>query len=197
MNKNNLTRKQLKYWAEVATESFANDPVHLYVTKDESLRKKFIYHLMIERLATSAREDIIYFDEENRGLCIWRDAHNAYDVFDFLMYPNWVFLLLYLPKTIKTLVAYSQLDAKVFPKNTLLISPVFVAPEHQGEGVASKLIRQGIADLSAKGYNLGLETQNPDNVPIYEKLGFRVIKHDHWKREDIHNYYMMYEVNDK
>ena len=197
MNKNNLTRKQLKYWAEVASESFANDPVHLYVTKAESLRKKFIYHLMIERLATSAREDIIYFDEENRGICIWRDAHNAYDVFDFLMYPNWVFLLLYLPKTIKTLVAYSQLDAKVFPKNTLLISPVFVDPKHQGEGVASKLIKQGIADLTAKGYKLGLETQNPKNVPIYEKFGFKVIKHDHWKREDIHNYYMMYEENNQ
>ncbi len=196
MNKNNLTIKQLRYWAKIAAESFADDPVHKYVTKDEKLRKKFIYHFMIERLATSAREDIIYFDEENRGICVWREAHNEYDVFDFLMYPNWVFLLLYLPKTIKTLVAYSQLDVKVFPENTLLISPVFVDPKHQGEGVASKLIRQGIADLTAKGYKLGLEAQNPNNVPFYEKLGFKVIKHDYWKRENIHNYYMMYEENE-
>lgn len=197
MKKNKLTRKQLKYWAKLSCESFNNDPVHKYVTKNEKLRKKFIYHFMIERLATSSREDIIYIDEENRGICIWRDAHNDYDVFDFLMYPNWVFLLLYLPKTIKTLMAYSHINSKVFPENTKLISPVFVDPEHQGKGVATKLIKQGIADLTAKGYKLGLEAQNPVNVPIYEKLGFRVIRHDYWKRENIHNYYMMYQEDEQ
>ena len=195
--KKQLTRKQLKYFARMAAESYLNDPVHSYVTKSEKLRKKFVYHFMIERLATSSREDIIYIDEENRGICIWRDAHNEYDVFDFLMYPNWIFLLLYLPKTIKTLMAYGHLDVKVFPENTLIISPVFVATEHQGKGVATKLIKQGIADLTAKGYKLGLEAQDPDNVKFYEKLGFKVIRHDHWKRENIHNYYMMYEENEK
>ena len=196
MNKKKLTTKQLRYFARMASESYRNDPVHSYVTKNETLRKKFVYHFMIERLATSAREDIIYIDEENRGICVWREAHNEYDVFDFLMYPNWIFLLLYLPKTVKTLMAYSHLDVKVFPENTYIISPVFVAPEHQGKGIATKLIKQGIKDLSAKGYKLGLEAQDPDNVKFYEKLGFKVIKHDHWKRENIHNYYMMYEEND-
>lgn len=195
MSKHQLTRKQLKYFSAMAAEAYAKDPVHSYVTKSEKLRKKFVYHFMIERLATSSREDIIYIDEENRGICVWREAHNEYDVFDFLMYPNWVFLLLYLPKTIKTLMAYSHLDAKVFPENTMIISPVFVDPQHQGKGIATKLIKQGIADLTAKGYKLGLEAQDPDNVKFYEKLGFRVIKHDYWKREKIHNYYMMYEEN--
>lgn len=193
MNKNNISRKQLKYFARMAAESYVNDPVHSYVTKNEALRKKFVYHFMIERLATSAREDIIYIDEENRGICVWREAHNEYDVIDFLMYPNWVFLWLYLPKTVKTLMAYSHLDVKVFPENTYIISPVFVSPEHQGKGIATKLIKQGIKDLTAKGYKLGLEAQNPDNVKFYEKLGFKVIKHDHWKKENIDNYYMMYE----
>ena len=196
MKKHQLTRAQLKYFAKMAAESYVNDPVHSYVTKSESLRKKFVYHFMIERLATSSREDIIYIDEENRGICVWRDAHNEYNAFDFLMYPNWVFLLLYLPKTIKTLITYSHLDSKVFPENTLIISPVFVDPKHQGKGVASKLIKQGIADLTAKGYKLGLEAQDIKNVKFYKKLGFRVIKHDHWKRENIHNYYMMYEENE-
>ncbi len=197
MNKNNLSRKQLRYFAKMAAESYVNDPVHSYVTKNEALRKKFVYHFMIERLATSAREDIIYIDEENRGICIWREAHNEYDVIDFLMYPNWVFLCLYLPKTIKTLMAYAHLDVRVFPENTLIISPVFVDPKHQGKGIATKLIKQGIADLTAKGYNLGLEAQNPDNVKFYEKLGFKVIQHDHWKRENIDNYYMMYEEENR
>ena len=192
MGKHQLTRKQLEYFARMAAEAYVNDPVHSYVTKNEILRKKFVYHFMIERLATSSREDIIYTDEENRGICIWREAHNEYGVLDFLRCPNWVFLYFYWPKTIKTLMAYSHLDVSVFPENTLIISPVFVDPQHQGKGIATKLIKQGIADLTAKGYKLGLEAQNSDNVKFYEKLGFRVIKHDYWKREKIDNYYMMY-----
>ena len=188
-----MDRKTLKYFARMAAESYVDDPVHSYATKSVERRKKFVYHFMMERLATSNREDIIYIDEQNRGICIWRDAHNEYDVFDFLMCPNWVFLVVYLWNTIKTLKAYSHLDSKVFEKNTLIISPVFVDKNHQGQGIATELIKKGIRDLVPQGYKLGLETQNPDNVAFYEKLGFKTIKHDYWKSEKIHNYYMVYE----
>lgn len=193
MKKRPLTRKELKYYARMAAEAYADDPVHSYATKNKKLRKKYVYHFMMERLSTSNREDIIYEDEEKRGICIWREAHNEYDIFDFLMCPNYFFLALYLPNTIKTLMAYGHLDVKVFPENTYIISPVFVDVAHQGKGIATKLIKQGIKDLVPKGYKLGLEAQNPENVKFYEKLGFKVIKHDKWKRENIDNYYMMYE----
>ncbi len=193
MGKRKMTRKELKYYARMAAESYVNDPVHVYATKNENKRKRYVYHFMMERLSTSNREDIIYFDEEKRGICVWRDAHNDYDMFDFLLCPNWVFLALYPIRTIKTLKAYSHLDSKVFPENTLIISPVFVSPEHQGKGIATKLIKKGIEDLAPQGYKLGLEAQNPENVGFYEKLGFKVIKHDYWKSEGIDNYYMLYE----
>lgn len=187
-------RKTLKYYARMAAESYVNDPVHSYATKSEKIRKKYVYHFMLERLSTSNREDIIYFDEQGRGLCVWRDAHNEYTMFDFLMCPNWVFLAFYFVNTFKTLKAYSHLDSKVFEKNTLIISPVFVDKNHQGKGVATALIKRGIRELVPQGYKLGLEAQNPDNVPFYEKLGFKVIKHDYWKSEKIHNYYMVYDA---
>ncbi len=193
MKKKPMDRKTLKYYARMAAESYMNDPVHSYATKSEKWRRKYIYHFMIERLATSNREDIIYFDEQGRGLCVWRKAHNEYTLFDFLLYPNWVFLSLYFVSTFRTLKAYGHLDVKVFDKNTLIISPVFVDVKHQGKGVATKLIKQGIEDLVPKGYKLGLEAQNPDNVAFYEKLGFKVIKHDYWKSEKIDNYYMVYD----
>ena len=197
MKKRPMTRKQLKYYARMAAESYVNDPVHMYATKNEGKRKRYVYHFMMERLATSNREDIIYFDEEERGICVWRDAHNDYNMFDFLLCPNWIFLVVYLIRTIRTLKAYSHLDSKVFPKNTKIISPVFVDPKHQGKGIATKLIKQGIKDLTAQGYNLGLEAQNPDNVKFYEKLGFRTLKYIYFESEKIHNYYMIYDPDGK
>ena len=107
--------------------------------------------------------------------------------------PNWVFLCVYYISTIKTLKVFSHRDMNVFEKGTYLIEPVFVAPEHQGQGIATKLIRQGIEELTAKGYKIGLETQNPDNIPFYEKLGFVLKADEFFKSEKIHNYYMVYQ----
>ncbi len=195
MKKKKMDLKTVKYYARMAAACYVNDPVHMYATKSEKWRKKYDYHFMLARLMTSNREDIIYLDEENRGICVWRDAHNPYTIFDFWLCPNCIFLIIYAKSTIKILKAYSHLDAKVFDKNTMIISPVFVDPAHQGKGIATKLIQQGIDDLVPQGYKLGLETQNPDNVKFYEKLGFRTKKYVYFKGEKIHNYYMVYDPN--
>jgi ribosomal protein S18 acetylase RimI-like enzyme len=181
----------------MAAESYVNDPVHCYATKKEEKRKKYVYHFMMGRLSTSSGQDYIYIDEEERGLCVWRKAHNEYTLFDFLKCPNWVFLAYYWPNTIKTLKAYSHLDVKVFDENTYIISPVFVDVNHQGKGIATKLIKKGIEDLVPLGYQLGLEAQNPNNVIFYEKLGFRTKEYVYFKSEKIHNYYMIYDPENK
>ncbi len=193
MEKKKLTRKELEYYARMASETYVNDPVHVYATKNEKLRKKFLYHFMIERLSTSNGEDFIYEDEEKRGLCVWRDAHNDYTMFDFLKCPNWVFLCVYNISLIKTLKVFSHLDQKVFEKNTLLISPVFVDKDHKGKGIGTALIKRGIEELVPLGYKLGLETQNPENVALYERLGFKTVEYKFFKSEKIHNYYMVYK----
>lgn len=197
MEKKKLSRKELKYYAKMAAESYVDDPVHVYATKSEKLRKKFLYHFMLERLSTSNREDLIFEDEEKRGICIWRDAHNDYTMFDFMLCPNWVFLCVYNISLVKTLRVFSNLDNKIFEKNTLLISPVFVDKAHQGKGIATRLIKQGIEELVPQGYKLGLETQNPENVPFYEKLGFKTLEYKFFENVGIHNYYMVYDGEEK
>ncbi len=192
-----LDRETLKYYARMAAESFVNDPVHCFANKNVERRKKFVYHFLLERLTSSNKCDVFYVDDEGRGLCVWRDAHNEYTVIDFLKCPNWVFLCYYIDATVKTLMAYSHLDSKVFEKNTLIISPVFVDPKHQGKGIAKEMIKKGIEEFVPQGYKIGLETQNPDNVGFYEKLGFKVIKEEFYKLEKIHNYYMVYAPDDK
>ncbi len=192
MEKTKLNKKTLKKMALMAAETFADDPVHKNCTKVLKIRKRFLYHFMTERFSASNGEDYIYLDEEERGMCVWRDAKNDYTVIDFLKCPHWVFLVLYWISTVRTLIIYSRRDLSVFPDNTLLIEPVFVGREFQGKGIATKLIKQGIDDLVPLGYNLGLETQNPDNLPLYEKLGFRVISKQALKKGKIFNYSMLY-----
>ena len=152
---------------------------------------------MMERFSTSNGEDIIYLDKDNRGMCIWRDAKNDYTVMDFLKCPHWIFLVVYWISTVRTLIIYSRRDLSVFPDNTLLIEPVFVGKDYQGKGIATALIREGIDELSSLGYNLGLETQNPDNLPLYENLGFKIISEQTLKKGKIFNYSMLYNPSEK
>lgn len=194
MVRNKVSRSTLKYYAKMASEAYINDPVYCFACKNEKIRKRFIYHFLLLRLNSSKKKDIIYFDKEDRGLCIFREAHYDYTMFQFLKCPNWVFLVLYFPLTIKTLMAYSHLDNKdVFDDKTYIVSPVFVSPDHQGRGIATSLLKKGMDELLSQGYKIGLETQNPDNVGFYEKLGFKTVKSEYYKLEKIHNYYMLCE----
>ena len=189
-----VSRKTLKYYARMASEAYVNDPVYVFACKNENIRKRFIYHWLLIRLNSSRKKDIFYFDEEERGLLILREAHYDYTMLQFMKCPNWPFLVLYFPLTIKCLLAYSHLDNKdIFDEKTYIVSPVFVGKEHQGKGIATRLLKMGIEDMRARGCKIGLETQNPDNVGFYEKLGFRVAKEEYYKREKIHNYYMITE----
>ena len=187
-----LSKKELRYFAKMAGEAYVNDPVHTYATKDPEQRKIFVSHFMMERLNTSNGEDYFYIDDENRGLCVWRKAHNEYGVLDFLKCPDWLYLYLFWPRTLRTLSAYGPLDVHVFDDKTWIISPVFVAPEHQGKGIATALIKQSMEDLSKLGYRFGLEAQDADNVRFYEKLGFRTIQTAEYKKGNIRHYYMVY-----
>ena len=188
------TRKTLKYYARMASKAYVNDPVYVFACKNENIRKRFIYHWLLIRLNSSRKKDIFYFDEEQRGLLILREAHYDYTMFQFMKCINWPFLVLYFPLTIKCLMAYSHLDNKdIFDENTYIVSPVFVGVEHQGKGIATKLLKMGIEDMKSRGCKIGLETQNPDNVGFYEKLGFKVAKEEYYKLEKIHNYYMITE----
>ena len=192
-----LTKKRLRRFSVIAGFAYLDDPVHTYATKNPKRRAKFVSHFMMERLNASNGTDYFYIDDEDRGLCVWRRAHNEYTVLDFLKCPDWLYLYLFWPNTLRTLSAYRPLDVSVFDENTWIISPVFVAPEHQGKGIATALIQKGIADLTAAGYTCGLEAQDEKNVRFYEKLGFRTIGTDHFEKGKITHTYMIYQKKEE
>lgn len=197
MNKD-VDRKKVKYYAKIASRAYINDPVYVHACKNEKIRESFIYHFLLLRLNSSRKKDIFFFDEKDRGLLVLREAFYDYTMWQFLKCPNWVFLVLYFPVTIKTLMTYSHLDNKgIFDENTFIVSPVFVNPDYQGQGIASTLIKKALENADKNGFKVGLETQNPDNVAFYEKFGFKTVKSEHYEKENVYNYYMLREISIK
>jgi ribosomal protein S18 acetylase RimI-like enzyme len=52
---------------------------------------------------------------------------------------------------------------------------VGVAPEAQGKGWGSAIVRAGIARAASHGCGVLLETATPSNVAIYSRLGFEIM----------------------
>jgi ribosomal protein S18 acetylase RimI-like enzyme len=61
------------------------------------------------------------------------------------------------------------------PFDHFYIMTVGVLPERQGMGVGKKLMTKALEIVDANQMPCYLETQNENNVPIYQKLGFEVV----------------------
>jgi ribosomal protein S18 acetylase RimI-like enzyme len=64
---------------------------------------------------------------------------------------------------------------KHMPQRHWYLFAVGVAPEAQGQGLGSALIREGLGLADAAGHPCYLETSNERNLAYYERFGFRVL----------------------
>ncbi|MBY5931721.1 N-acetyltransferase [Tateyamaria omphalii] len=58
------------------------------------------------------------------------------------------------------------------PRSVFILSPVAVAPDHQGKGVGQRLLRHGLDDLRHAGADVVLTYGDPN---YYSKVGFQQI----------------------
>ena len=61
------------------------------------------------------------------------------------------------------------------PEPLLYLSHVGVVPEHQGEGLGSALMRDGLASGDHLGVPTWLETSRVENAAYYERFAFRTV----------------------
>jgi len=71
------------------------------------------------------------------------------------------------------------------------LSLVAVSPLYQGKGFASKLIKPILEKASQEKVDVYLETQNVNNVAIYEKYGFKLIHSEKICNSEVNHYCMI------
>ncbi len=79
---------------------------------------------------------------------------------------------------IQTALNFLENDHKVYMqrKSFLNLQIIGVARQHQGQGFGWMLLDVLIIEIEAENKPLYLETETEDNVRLYERFGFRVIK---------------------
>lgn len=68
-----------------------------------------------------------------------------------------------------------------------------VEPENHGRGTGGRLLQTVIQQAREQGMPCYLETENPRNVPFYQKHGFRLVREVAIPKSDVHIYALLWE----
>lgn len=177
--------------AAALSRAFASDPMYVYVLPNDDRRVKRLELFFRSLLRIGHMQGDVYTAENGKGTAVWLPPHKLDVSFwngaraGMGMLPfRWGFpgfARLLQCSTAFEKVHYTEMNTK--DHWHLLI--LGVDPADQGRGLGSMLIANGTQKADAEGKACYLETCAPQNVDLYEKHGFRVIKKDRVMQSDL------------
>ncbi len=180
MGLDKLKKKEVIKAAQQYAKAMMQDDLHTFFFPEEKTRYRKLLSLYTYKIKNQITD--CYITSENlEGLAIWEkpyEHNNNLSAAEVLSGTRLIFecgipsLLRMLKYQIWSTTARKRLIEEPY----WYLDVVIVSPEYQGKGFASKLIKPFLEEASSTGSKVYLETQNKNNVPIYEKYGFKVIE---------------------
>jgi ribosomal protein S18 acetylase RimI-like enzyme len=172
-----VTADKLPQVAHVLGRAFADDPVTAWLYPDEATRAegigRFFSELHIPRLAYG--RDEIYTDDDRRAVADWTPPGMGHlSMLETLrLLPRMAVLLgRGLPRAL-TVLSYMESQ---FPKEPHWhLTFLGTAPEYQGQGLGSALMRPMLERLDREGMPAYLEASTTRNRALYLRHGFVVM----------------------
>ena len=177
-----LERSQLKPAAEVLARAFYDDPLFAYYFSDASQRKNMSPRLFQFWLRYAVAYGEIYaISPDLEGVAVWLPSEKANQTLWRRIICGSFFLYFKLSRELmakrRPVIEFVSLIHKLrAPFRHWYLEFIGVKPELQGKGYAGTLLRAMFARLDKEHLPCYLETQNPDNVPIYQHYGFEVVE---------------------
>ena len=154
------------------SDAFMTDPALIYIVPDAAARAKALPKLFALLVADDSKAGSVIRSGNDEAAALWRNPGMAKDsggaglglilnmirVFGFA-----------LPRA--STVA-DALAAHLPGGRYHYLHFVGVRSVHQGKGWGGAIIREGLTRADADGLSTWLETATPENVPLYQRLGF-------------------------
>lgn len=96
-----------------------------------------------------------------------------------------------IPRIYRYSLLCERISLKYQAPNTWYLYDLAVKPEHQGKGIASRLLRPMLAYLDRIGANCYLETHDAKNVSMYEHFGFELVESPYMPNSELRHYAML------
>lgn len=157
---------------ETLAQAFHRDPALSYILQNESSRQSRLKRLFDLIVADDARVGRVMQSAGNEAAALWRAPGKA-DSGDEPLIAQLIPMLrifgLALPRAMRVVEGID----KHRPKGDFwYLHFVGVRPAHQGKGWGGRIIREGLSRADGDDLPCWLETATPENVPLYQRLGF-------------------------
>jgi ribosomal protein S18 acetylase RimI-like enzyme len=160
----------------VLVRAFDDDPSIRWIVRDDAGRREAMrrFFLMMLLDVTMPHGEVLT-EDGLRGVALWtppgRWKARWYDHLAHL--PTWLAVIGW--RRFAEVVAATNAIAAHHPKAPhYYLFSIGVDPEHQGRGIGGALMRPVLAKCDVDGVLAYLEASKPDNIPVYERLGFEV-----------------------
>ena len=180
---NQLTAERQQTAAAVLGQAFAKDAFMAYVFPDAETRIQKLTQTFLPVIRISLHHGSVEITPGNGGVLAWAPAK----VFSGPLKILELFRsgMVWLPASIglsaaQRLIAHDRTcEAALIhhaPKDFAYIWAVGVCPNQAGKGLGKQMIQAALRDMRQQGYKAcWLRTENPDNVGLYEYLGFQLV----------------------
>lgn len=160
--------------AVIATlaQAFYADPAFCYILRDGTSRERRMTALFKMIAADDAVAGRVVRSKGDEAAALWRAPGKA-DSEDAPMIGQLLPMLrifgLSLPRALRVVEGIDRHRPK---GDFWYLHFVGVRSAHRGKGWGGRIIREGLARADAQGLPSWLETATPENVPLYQRLGF-------------------------
>lgn len=192
-----VKRKDIKKAVEVLTKAFNTDPLTQFIFPNDETRKNQSPHYFNFIISYGLKFGEVYAPSpEIEGLAIWylSDKYEM-NMMKQLRAGGMRLFLKLRRETISRMLPLGRFSGNMHRKyghfRHWYLSPIGVAPDHQGKGLGSLLIRSMLSRIDDEKLPCLLETQNPTNVEIYKRFGFEVVANETIPETDIPHWVMV------
>jgi ribosomal protein S18 acetylase RimI-like enzyme len=176
-----LEKNQITEAVRVLSQAFIDDPLIKWFFPDKSSREELSFSYFRFRIKYGILFGDVYATSHNlEGLAIWFSSENTKMTYVRMMRAGGIRLIMKLGfdlvgKLTSVGNFVSNIHQRLVNYPHLHLSPMGVAPEYQGQGYGSILMRSMLRRLDEQNLPCFLETQNEKNVKIYQHYGFKII----------------------
>jgi ribosomal protein S18 acetylase RimI-like enzyme len=161
---------------EMLVRAFDDDPVSNFMFAGRRRRQLGLHSFFNSQLRRQYMpHGHVYVSEDLSGAALWgppgRERHAVRELIQLLSTAP--FLLS--PHTFKALKLLFKVEGLHPAEPHWYLFTLGTAPERQGHGVGSSLLRSRLAHIDEAGEPAYLESSKERNVPLYARFGFEVI----------------------
>jgi ribosomal protein S18 acetylase RimI-like enzyme len=176
-----LEREQYRPAQAALGRAFHNYDLMVYAAPDERRRHRAVDLLYSAILFDSFRFGEVYVAHDCAGVACWLPPGAAAPGLWRQMRAGMLALPFRFGRAgFRRLIAYDHVARELHHEFASMphwyLAAIGVEPEHQGQGIGSELMQPVLRRADAAGFASYLETHRPENVRLYERHGFEVVR---------------------